>query len=186
MIELIRKPLLDTHIREIRRCFGIARLPVDEDALLKLYRAKDYASMVRFVRAAYQLSVPVTLGLVNKGGPSDAAAFLETEVRGRTPVKFTLYIHKSFLAEHEFEEVVIAISHEVSHIFLRIQSHPLNNHEEAVDLTAMLFGFRDFYVTSCETSKVIDNPLGGQIQRQCRVGYLSRAEAIYAAVALSC
>jgi hypothetical protein len=59
--------------------------------------------------------------------------------------------------------VAIAIAHELSHVVLDSIRHPLFREEKAVDLTAMLLGFRRLYLSGAHTEK-------GQI------GYLSEAE----------
>ena len=61
-----------------------------------------------------------------------------------------MFIKKSFLDEDRFEQVVMAIAHELSHIVLHGLNHPLRECEVAVDLTAMILGYRDFYLDGCE------------------------------------
>jgi len=45
------------------------------------------------------------------------------------------------------------IAHELSHIVLSEIGHPLADSEEAVDLTAMLLGYRDIYVATAKYSE---------------------------------
>lgn len=134
--------------------------------------------MAGVVMTTLAVDLKVKLGLVNKGGPKAPAwlarprllppifspQFKETEV--------IVYLRKTFIAEVGFESIVLALAHEFSHIILDSTYHPLRESEEAVDLTAMLLGFRDFYVTGSK----VRTPDGGY-----RLGYLTEEEVSYAA-----
>ena len=139
------------------------------------------------------------MGLVNQGGPVKAPAWvsyskpsprLGTEAFRRTLV--TVFLRKSFLAVSDFEPVVMAIAHELSHIVLFGISHPLEESEVAVDLTAMLLDYRDFYVAGCRRElrpKSIVQHLGRFFRRWLGVdrqifqtlGYLTPEEVRFAA-----
>jgi hypothetical protein len=84
-------------------------------------------------------------------------------------------LRKSFLRETSFEPVVLAIAHELSHIILDAIRHELRKQEEAVDLSAMLLGFRDFYVTGCK-----DTISQGNQMIIARLSYLTEEEVLYA------
>jgi hypothetical protein len=91
---------------------------------------------------------------------------------------------KTFLQQSKFEEVVSAIAHELSHIVLNGIGHPLREHEPAVDLTAMLLGYRDMYVFGCERHEV--HVSWGWYSRlethlHYKLGYLEPDEVRYAA-----
>jgi hypothetical protein len=98
------------------------------------------------------------------------------------------------LEGERYEKVVTAIAHEMSHIVLNGLDHPLREHEEAVDLTAMLLGYRDFYVAGAEYSETgpsrFLNKLGAEIKRVFSgdgtreyrwLGYLTPQEVCFAA-----
>lgn len=175
----MRTQLLESHIRALRASFGTIKMPVDDELLESLYRAKNYTGMVGFVRTALNLDLRVRVGLWNGNVPQqvkDAPAWVEHPkplplfgTREFRAMLITVNLRKSFLNEASFEQVVSAIAHELSHIMLDALSHTLRNEEEAVDLAAMFLGFRDFYVTG--------NDASGTIQ----YGYLSREEVRYAA-----
>jgi hypothetical protein len=169
--------------------------------LRHLYDTKDYSGMVGFVRDSMHLSVRIKVGLVNHGGRLDAPAwvttpdpmpFINTPEFNRTLV--TMYLRKSFLESAKYEKIVAAIAHEMSHIVLNGLNHPLREQEEAVDLTAMLLGYRDIYVAGAEYSEVgppkflgklfaeIKRSFSGDRTRQFRwLGYLTPEEVCFAA-----
>lgn len=173
----MRKILVQNFIRELRDSFGL-KSPVDEKELFGHYQAKDYHGMAGVIMKALAVDLKVNLGLVNKGGPNAPAwlkrpnllppifspQFKKTEV--------TIYLRKTFISNVGFETVVLALAHEFSHIVLDSTHHKLRRHEEAVDLTAMLLGFRDYYVTGSATH------LANGVYR---IGYLTEEEISYAA-----
>jgi hypothetical protein len=98
-----------------------------------------------------------------------------------------MYLRKSFLRDGFFESTVLAIAHELCHIVLDGIAHPLRRSEEAVDLTAMLLGFRDFYVTGCHITRraprqMTELHVSYTISTELRCGYLSPEEVKYAAI----
>jgi hypothetical protein len=134
--------------------------------------------MVKYIRDSMKLNVRVRVGLVNQGGPNDAPAWVSylsplpppNSIEFRSTL-FTVFLRKSFLQANNFDAVVTAIAHELSHIVLFAVAHPLQECEVAVDLTAMLFGYRDFYFYSGEYLRTQDHWLG----------YLKPEEVRYAA-----
>lgn len=173
----MRKALIKSYVDQLRASFGRVRLPIEEEKLRSLYDEREYRGMVCHIRSVLCLDVPIRLGLVNKGGLPNTPAWIEMPMQmfgvglfGQRTV--TMYIRKTFLAESVFEQVVLAIAHELCHIVLYGTGHVLAKQEEAVDLTAMLLGFRDFYVTGCRSSN------RGVIST---VGYLTPEEVSYAA-----
>ena len=135
--------------------------PASTRELKSLHRAKDYEGMVRLIRQAMNIQVRLTLGLVNNGGHKtkdgrEAPAWIELP-KSMPPygtaafhdMKLTMFLRKSFLAQSAYDEAAVAIAHELSHVVLESIGHPLREKEEAVDLTAMLLGFRLLYKTAC-------------------------------------
>jgi hypothetical protein len=148
----IRAEMIQSYIAQLRASLGGVK-PVGEGGLRELFRRQDYTGMVKVIRDNMGLDLRVRVGLVNEGGPAGAPAWvsapkqmprLGTAEFQRTLV--TIFLRKSFVNSHYFEEVAIAIAHELSHIVLFGINHPLQDCEEAVDLTAMLLGYRDLYV----------------------------------------
>jgi hypothetical protein len=145
-----------SYLNQLRSSLGNPRTPVASRPLREFYDARDYTAMVKTVRDGMGLALRVQVGLVNQGGPEKAPAWvsypkplprLGTEAFKQTLV--TVFLRKSFLAVSDFESIVMAIAHELSHIVLFGIGHPLEENEIAVDLTAMLLGYRDFYVAGC-------------------------------------
>ena len=146
-----------SYIEQLRFSLGNGRPVVSRKQLRSFFAAKDYAGMVKFIRDSMNLDVRLRLGIARNGGPSNAIAWIPLPSRLPTfgssefrKQKFTVFIKQSFLDEDRFEQVVIAIAHELSHIVLHGLNHPLRECEMAVDLTAMLLGYRDFYLDGCE------------------------------------
>jgi hypothetical protein len=146
-----------SYIGQLRVSLGNGRPAVSRKQLRAFFAAKNYTAMVKFIRDSMNLDVRLRLGVANSGGPPNAIAWVP--LPSRLPPfgsrqfreqKFTVFIKKSFLDEDRFEQVVMAISHELSHIVLHGLNHPLRECEVAVDLTAMLLGYRDFYLDGCE------------------------------------
>lgn len=183
----IRTELIQSHLEHLRASFSGVRTPVPDEKLRDLYKARDFTGMVKLVRDSMWLDLRVRVGLVNTGGPPDAPAWFT----GPSPmprfdsVEFkntlvTVYLRKAFLNENKYERIVMAIAHECSHIVLNSKHHPLRKDEEAVDLTAMLLGYRDFYVAGSEYLETHDTD-GVTVQT---FGYLTPEEVRYAAIAL--
>ena len=152
----MRKQLIETIIDTLRSSFGEVRVPISDEQLFKCYRTGDYHGMVYIIQKFLHLDTRLFLGIVRNGGPKHAPAWIRMN-RNSMPMintaefrelKTTIYIRGSFLERARFEGVVVAIAHELCHLLLDSVRHSLRFQEEAVDLTAMLLGFRDFYVTS--------------------------------------
>lgn len=189
----MRKALVESYIDELRASFGPVKKLVTEEELHVLHNARDYTGMVRYIQDTLHLNMRIRLGLVNRGGPENAPAWIE----GPTAMPYygsqafqqmtvVIYLRKSFLHEGTFEEVVYAIAHELCHIVLYAVRHPLQEKEEAVDLAAMLLGFRDFYVTGCQSvhkrkRSWLDILTGKEPYVIKYLGYLSPEEVAHAA-----
>jgi hypothetical protein len=101
--------------------------------------------------------ISLRVGYVKSGGPLNAPAWVETPKpmpAFGTPafkkLKLTMYLRKNFVEEVSFQVLVMAKSHELSHIVLNATGHPLRAVEPAVDLTAMYLGFRQAFITPNE------------------------------------
>lgn len=169
----MRRDMLEYYIKNLRRSFGL-RPPVPEENMRRLYDAKDYHGLTGAIMSTMNINLRVNLGLVNSGGPN-APAWLSRP--GALPPVYsplyqntvvTVFLRRSFLAEARFTSVVLAISHELSHVILDSVYHELRTKEEAVDLNAMLFGFGSYYIKGAEMRD------GG------RIGYLTQDETAYA------
>lgn len=86
-------------------------------------------------------------------------------------LRLDVCLRRSFLDQSTYDQIAIVIAHELSHIVLNSIKHPLRGCEKAVDLTAMLLGFRRLYVSACEREEA---------NKHLRLGYLSLSEVISA------
>jgi hypothetical protein len=152
--------------------------PISTGALKALHAANDYKGMVQLIKKAMNIAdVTFKVFWVTEGAAQDRdklapAWILLPRLPDRLPFYGTkefkdysleIYFRKSFLEGQTYGQVAIVIAHELSHVVLDSIRHPLFREEKAVDLTAMLLGFRRLYLSSAHTKT-------GQI------GYLSEAE----------
>lgn len=189
----------------LKASLGGVRGQADRAELLALHERKDYAGMIRLVRAAMYLDMPLRIGYVNSGGRATAPAWVRLPVpmpmygtAAFRATKITVYLRKSFLDEVPFSGIVCAMAHELSHVVLESMSHPLREYEEAVDLTAMILGFRDIFLeeTVSQTVRILDTPPRNWFDKltgnypipdveigytEHRIGYLSKEEQHFAA-----
>jgi hypothetical protein len=201
----MREEMIRNYFQQLSFSLGGVRPLIGRDDLSTFYEEKDFVGMVRHVRTTLQLDVRIRLGLVNGGGPSHAPAWIALPktmppygTRAFSRTVLTLYIRKSFLAAGPLERVVIALAHEFSHVVLAGIGHRLVAQEEAVDLAAMLLGYRGFYRSGSErTEVVVSSPRIGWLRSvfarlsshyyveeritTYRLGYLSLDEINYAA-----
>ncbi|SIO66968.1 hypothetical protein SAMN05443247_11583 [Bradyrhizobium erythrophlei] len=187
----MRKEMVKSQLDQLRESLGGGCSPVATTQLWALYNEKNYAGMVKYVRDSLSLDLKIRLGLSNIAGPNGAPAWVEmpnpmppfgtAEFRQTTA---TVFLWKTFLDQSKFEQVVSAIAHELSHIVLNGIGHALREHETAVDLAAMLLGYRDIYVLGCERHEV-DVSYGSysrvETRRHYKLGYLEPDEVRYAA-----
>jgi hypothetical protein len=187
----VRKELVESYTTELKQSLGLWE-SVSEKELRALYKAKDYAGMVRHIKRVLRIELIVRVMIVKKGG-EDCPAWIRmpmliplygTEALRLTTVE--LYIQSSFLKDSNFEQVVMAIAHELCHVVLKCIGHPLQKEEVAVDITAMLCGFRNFYMKGCEVTYVrrlsFWERLWGIRSHSTKLvlGYLTREEVTYA------
>jgi hypothetical protein len=190
----MRQALVESYIDRLRASFGKIRVPVAEEELRTLYDIRDYAGMVYHIQTILRLDLTMRLGLVNSGGPRGAPAWINRPpsmpMYGTAAFRrqvITMYLRKNFLVEVPFDAVVTAIAHELCHVVLDATGHPLKSQEEAVDLTAMLLGFRDFYVTGSRTVRRqqlswAEQLAGYEAYQISSVGYLTQEEISHAAM----
>lgn len=189
----MRQALIESHINQLVASFGAVKVPVGDDKLRAMFDARDYHGMVGHIQGKLLLDLKLQLGLVNSGGPDAPAWIVPPKVmpmfgtQAFKQLTVVMYLRKSFLEKSSFEVTVMAIAHELSHIVLHSTQHSLRYTEEAVDLTAMLLGFRDFYVTGCRSMRYLA-PTEAQmrdgvdvIKSTTAAGYLSFDEVSHAA-----
>jgi hypothetical protein len=154
-------------------------------ALKSLHAAQDYQGMLELIKKTMNIDGRLIVAWVNSGGPKemkDAPAWIQmpkdmpfygtTEFR-EAPI--TMFIRKSFLQESTYDQAAIMLAHELSHIVLNSLRHSLRGCEKAVDLTAMLLGFRQLYESACHK----ETRSGNRIKVDT-IGYLTLDEVLRA------
>jgi hypothetical protein len=184
----IRKEMVESQLYQLREALGGGRPPVARKQLWVMYSEKNYTGIVKFVRDSMNLDLRIRVGLSNVDSRTQAPAWVQMPSPmpplGTPAFKQTLatvFLSKSFLSRANFDQVVLAVAHEISHIVLNSTNHPLRDQETAVDLTAMLLGYRDFYVGGCESVR-IERRWFSRIETHAhqRYGYLTPDEVRYA------
>ncbi len=160
---------------------GKPRTPVSENELKQLFVAKDYSSMVRLIRDQMKLDTRLRVGLVNSGGPKDSIAWLERlgnaalygtqEFANQT---YTLYVRKDFLAEVSFGPAVVAMATQMAVIVLVATRQPLRDEAGVAELTAMLLGYREFFLKYSQYTIVPKTTDGSKEKIENMVGQMMR------------
>ncbi|MES2931291.1 MAG: hypothetical protein V4682_01160 [Patescibacteria group bacterium] len=125
--------------------------------------------MLRAICKDLGLDMRLRVGYVNSGGPEGAPAWISCPVpmplygtREFRSSLVTVYIRKDYLEQASFAMLVSTMAHEMCHAVLNGMRHVLRLQEEVVDLTAMILGYREFYLTSIEKVTVETMPPGLQ------------------------
>jgi hypothetical protein len=184
----IRKEMVESQLSQLRESLGGGCPPVARKQLWAMYNEKNFAGIVKFVRDSMNLDLQIRVGLSNVDSQTQAPAWVQMPspmpLLGTPAFKQTLatvFLSKSFLRRANFDQVVLAVAHEISHIVLNSTNHALRDEETAVDLTAMLLGYRDFYVGGCE-SVHIERKWLSRVETHAKqlYGYLTPDEVRYA------
>jgi hypothetical protein len=172
--------LVEQYLKQLQETLPRVQ-PVSVRELEALHKDKDYEGIVRIVRRALNLEANLVVGWVNSGGPKDkpdAPAWVEMPAdmpfhgtEAFRKLKLKVCFRKSFLEESDYDQVAVAVAHELSHIVLDSIHHPLRQEEKAVDLTAMLLGFRILYTSACYKERRSGNTITFRT-----LGYLSKRE----------
>lgn len=145
---------VEEFLQPLLASFNGARGAVDRMALKDLFNEQKFTDMVGFIMDSMNLHLKMKVGYVNSGGPSGAVAWVEVPtvmpIFGfsllRVHQRCTVYLRKEFITMAPFDSLVLVIAHEMSHVVLDSIYHPLRGNEEAVDITAMILGYADFFV----------------------------------------
>ena len=145
----IRKDLIKFYVAYLQALFGGIRNPVPHRELRKLHEDRDYRGMLEFIRKDLGLKTRIKVKIVQAKDSTHKAWFeaKPNDIFGiaspRKPVMIQL--QRSFLQERDFEAEVVVMAHELSHLMLFAKADPLCVCEEAVELTAMVLGYRKYY-----------------------------------------
>jgi hypothetical protein len=158
--------------------------PVSAGTLQSLHQAKNYKGMVQQIKKFMNIEgVKIRVewvpdGAANDESRKDAPAWINLPdkmpsygTKAFKEMTLRMCIRRPFLRQSTYDQAAITIAHELSHLVLDSIAHPLCREEKAVDLTAMLLGFRLLYKSGCYK----EWRSGNNIFRHT-VGYLSREE----------
>ena len=141
------------------------------------------ADIVSVLKQHMNIQCGLRVGVVRKGGPANASAWVNmpllfplfgtTEYRN---LQLDVFVRKSVVAEWQFDTLIAGLSHELSHIVLESLQYEYRRAEEAVDITAILLGFRRFYLRGfyLQVESLVHS-------EQQRFGYLYEEEAQWVA-----
>ena len=155
----IPQPDVKALVRSVTRSIGV-RKSVDPKPLRTLFAKHEYIELVGAIKRALQLDMQLVVGIVRTGGHEGHPAWIGipeslppygTDAFRKT--KITVFIRKAILEDAPFDTVVKIIAHEMSHIVLAAIGNPLWKDERAVDVTAMVLGFAEFYERGTERCK---------------------------------
>lgn len=164
-----------TLVRTVARSLRI-RNAVDSKRLRALFDAKRFTDLAGEIKTQMHLDMGLKIGYVNSGGKESNPAWIAipqrmppygTEAFRRLVI--TIFIRKSFLKKARFETVVKVIAHELSHVVLAALNHPLQTEERAVDATAMVLGFAEYYERGAEQTTISDPVEDLQLPRMLSV-----------------
>jgi hypothetical protein len=160
--------------------------PVPTATLEALHQGQDYTGLVRQIKRFMNIEgVTVRVEQVPDGAANDEArknapAWIKLPDKFTMPfygtkafreMTLTMCIRKPFLQQSTYDQAAVVIAHELSHVVLDSIAHPLCREERAVDLTAMLLGFRLLYKTGCYKEQRFGNKISS-----LKIGYLSSEE----------
>lgn len=198
MFDIQRKEMIAHTVAHLKRTLRVTRPSVDDEILGAHFQRGEYVAMFRAVQRSLHLrDMQIPLRLVHRGGPKAPAWVTLQEPFPRfgsleyKSVRVPVYVREEFLAQASFESIVVVFAHELSHIVLESTGNELRRSEEAVDITAMMLGYRDFYITAQRSKARADlsrarSPLEAfaldqMNEQRWNVGYLNEDEVRYAA-----
>lgn len=148
---------IESHIAQLLKSFGRATSPVDAAVLRELYHRGDFPSMLGWIKKSMRLDLRVGLRIVDAAGKS-APMWIETPRKmpayGTPEFRKTqviVNVRREIIEQRPFDWIVAGFAHELSHVVLFSIGHPLQHNEKAVDLTAMILGYREFIANTDRT-----------------------------------
>lgn len=183
---------MDMRLREwidsLAKSFGGPRPPVRDGHLRAHHARGDVPSLVRDIKSHMGIEPRLRIGFVNSGGPARSPAWIimpsPMPIFGSKDYKectLDLFIRKRYIADAPYAALAKTVAHEFAHILLESTYHPLRDIEKAVDLTAMLLGYRDIFIAG-KQYVLSERWDGSELVRNVRTGgYLTMAEVHEAA-----
>jgi len=148
----VDKHAIDKMIKSLTSSLMV-RESVDEAPLRRLHKEGNYAGMLACIKKHMLLETNLRIGYVKSGGPANHTAWVHIPeamplfgTLAFRKATFTVFIRKKELERAPFGTLSVIMAHELSHLVLDAINHPLKRVEKAVDLTAMLLGYRDMFV----------------------------------------
>ena len=148
MVRPRRKKLIDNHTAALLTSFQRPRADVAEESLKQAFEERRYADMLEEIKQTMQVGCRVRLA-VHSGRPNGDLTWIKRPTPfprcGTTTFRnlcMPIFVHEQDLRIVPFAAFASAVAHEFAHIVLESTRHPLLDSEEAVDITAMILGFR--------------------------------------------
>src|SRR5215510_8250337 len=149
------EPLIKPHLDSLLLSFKKAAPPIQAGTLGLLYAEQDFAGMLGWIKNSLKLDLKVGLRIVSR--PEASAPPMWIEIPKPTPMygskefrnmRVVVSARKDLLDTKPFTWIVAGFAHELCHVVLFSIGHPLQHDEKAVDLTAMILGYREFVVAA--------------------------------------
>jgi hypothetical protein len=159
--------------------------PIPVKKIKALHKNGGLGSVVKLIRKRMNVDVGLTIHWTS-GPPPIPGATAWISLPEKMPrygtaafkeLKLDIFILKSFAETAPYDQFVIVVAHELSHVVLESTAHPLRKEEKAVDLTAMILGFSYLYRDAAHRVQRVGY---SQFQQQ-HIGYLSDHEVDAAA-----
>lgn len=174
------------HIDELIQSLGGGAVQgINPRTLKKLYKERNFAAMLGWIKNSMRLDLRIGLRVVEDDKHKRP---MWIEWTNRIPSIGTMDFRSTRVivsATHDvlskpFNWIVAGFAHELAHVVLSSLNHPLQENEKAVDLTAMILGYKKFIMTAYRTTtEWVD--INRTMNRTELLGYLTIAERRFAA-----
>ena len=172
---------------------------IDSAVLERLFDRADFPAMLGWIKHSMHLDLNVGLRIVEQ---TDTKVPIWIEFPDPMPpygsdafrrCRVIVNVVRSMLYSKPFDWIVAGFAHEMSHIVLKSLNNKLQDDEKAVDLAAMILGYRNF-IANAQLSKTEGSALISALttllllpfgvlafqtpsRRTLRLGYLTESEA---------
>jgi len=174
---------IKSHIDDLIQSLGGGAVQhVDQQTLKRLYKKKDFAAMLGWIKQSMRLNLRVGLRIVDRWAKTpmwiewtNTMPLVGTEeFRGKRVI---INATRETLGK-PFDWIVAGFAHELAHVVLSSVNHKLHKNEKAVDLTAMILGYDKFMMKANYTTSLWT----GDASQQKRewLGYLTIPERQFA------
>jgi len=152
IVDTLRQIHIDRYIEDIRTAIGGVKDRVPSAELYTLCRGKKYAELVRCIRDQMCLErFPMRVNVDHI--PSGFSAFIERDRLSLytdpdhllKAANIRLTLSRDMVRTSHADVVIFAIAHELSHILLEALGSGLARFEMAIDVTAMMAGYAEYY-----------------------------------------